>query len=84
MRSRIIVALSLVAGVLSACQTTTPEERRAADEARCASYGFRRGTDGFANCLQKIDLDRSAERRAFRYGYDGGPWGWDRPVVVYR
>ncbi|MBY3462657.1 hypothetical protein HFN80_01230 [Rhizobium laguerreae] len=59
----ITVMATIVAG-LSACQTMTPEERRAADEQRCLSYGFRRGTDGFATCLQRIDLDRRAESRA--------------------
>ncbi|MGZ2502788.1 hypothetical protein EHI47_15895 [Rhizobium leguminosarum] len=65
MRIRLFITVmaTIVAG-LSACQTMTPEERRAADEQRCLSYGFRRGTDGFATCLQRIDLDRRAESRA--------------------
>ncbi|NKL87318.1 hypothetical protein [Rhizobium leguminosarum] len=65
MRLRLLITVmaTIVAG-LSACQTMTPEERRAADEQRCLSYGFRRGTDGFATCLQRIDLDRRAESRA--------------------
>ncbi|MBW8787038.1 hypothetical protein [Rhizobium sp.] len=60
----LITALATIVAGLSACQTMTPEERRAADEQRCLSYGFRRGTDGFATCLQRIDLDRRAESRA--------------------
>lgn len=84
MSARCTALIALFAAVLSGCQTVTPEERRAADEKRCASYGFRRGTDNFATCLQRIDLDRNAERRAFRYGYDTGPWDWNRPVVIYR
>ncbi|MGR9134756.1 hypothetical protein [Rhizobium leguminosarum] len=65
MRIRLLITVmaTIVAG-LSACQTMTPEERRAADEQRCLSYGFRRGTDAFATCLQRIDLDRRAESRA--------------------
>ncbi|MGR4844583.1 hypothetical protein ACIPSK_18480 [Rhizobium sp. LARHSG275] len=59
-----ITALAAIVAGLSACQTMTPEERRAADEQRCLGYGFRRGTDGFATCLQRIDLDRRAESRA--------------------
>ncbi|KQV68129.1 hypothetical protein [Rhizobium sp. Root1220] len=46
---------------LSACQTMTPEERRAADSRQCLSYGFKRGTDGFATCLQRIDIARQAQ-----------------------
>jgi hypothetical protein len=42
----------------------TPEERRAIDNQTCSSYGFRRGTDAFANCLLDLDLDRRAASRA--------------------
>ncbi len=69
----ILLALPLL--VLAGCQTVTPEERRERDEARCADYGFRRGTDAFAACLQRIDLSRSADRRARLYDdpfYVGG------------
>ncbi|MBB3521134.1 MULTISPECIES: hypothetical protein [Rhizobium] len=64
MRTAVLITLLAAITGLSACQTMTPEERRAADEQRCLSYGFRRGTDGFATCLQRIDLDRRAESRA--------------------
>ena len=43
--------LAALAIGLSACQTMTPEERRAADERQCLGYGFKRGTEGFATCL---------------------------------
>jgi hypothetical protein len=69
------VFLGLAAG---ACATVTPEEQRRADESRCISYGFHRGTDAFSKCLQDIDLDRSADRRADRiYDYPvyGPGWG---------
>ncbi|OJV09880.1 MULTISPECIES: hypothetical protein [unclassified Bosea (in: a-proteobacteria)] len=66
----------LLALLCSGCVTL--EERRAADEARCRSYGFRPGTEGFANCLLQVDLDRSAERRyqfeRFDADFGGGPW----------
>ncbi|RIY02425.1 hypothetical protein D3218_03340 [Aureimonas flava] len=66
---RPILALALLAPLtLAACATVTPAERRAADEARCRDYGFRPGTDAFAACLQRIDLDRSETRRARLYG----------------
>ncbi|MDL2401032.1 hypothetical protein [Rhizobium mayense] len=77
---RIFPALSLivVALVLSACQTA--EEIRAADEARCSSYGFRRGTENFANCLMNQDLSRRADQRAFMESNDDFFWG--PPYVV--
>lgn len=66
----------LLALLCSGCVTL--EERRAADEARCRSYGFRAGSEGFANCLLQIDLDRSAERRyqfdRFDASFGDGPW----------
>ncbi|MBB3133860.1 hypothetical protein FHS26_001573 [Rhizobium pisi] len=80
----ITVMTTIIAG-LSACQTMTPEERRAADEQRCLSYGFRRGTDGFATCLQRIDLDRRAESRAQSAELmDSMAWDLNNGPYVYR
>ncbi|HXV29766.1 MAG TPA: hypothetical protein VD840_05480 [Sinorhizobium sp.] len=79
-----ILTLAAAGLLLAACQTMTPEERRARDASTCVSYGFRRGTDAFATCLQRIELDRRAESRAFRYHSDAMLWGWDRPVIVER
>ncbi len=86
MHFRKTLSLTILGSLLfvSSCATMTPEERRAADEKTCLSYGFRRNTDALATCLQRIELDRRAESRAFRYGGDPMMWGWDRPVVVYR
>jgi hypothetical protein len=55
--------LAATAVGLSACQSMSPEERRAADNRQCMSYGFKRGTDAFATCLQRIDLERQARAR---------------------
>lgn len=73
-----IPALFLLA-LIAGCTTMTPEERRAADESECVDYGFRRGSEAFAECLQRIDLDRRAERRASVASFE-----WSRPIVVYR
>ncbi|MFN3764876.1 MAG: hypothetical protein ACK4R3_04835 [Aliihoeflea sp.] len=78
MRSAVLVFLAVS---LAACTTITPEERRALDDEACRAYGFRTGTDAFAACLQRIDLDRRAEARASRAEFDR----WSRtPAVVYR
>lgn len=61
MRIGLVAALGLAA-LGSGCVTLA--ERRAFDEEQCRGYGFRAGTDAFAQCLQEIDLDRSASRRA--------------------
>ena len=69
MRAGQVAAIAVLAALLGGCQTMTPEERRAADEKTCLSYGFRLGTDNFATCLQRIDLDRRADlRRSSREG----------------
>ncbi|WP_185983511.1 hypothetical protein [Aureimonas mangrovi] len=78
MRAR-FAAFTLVLATLAGCTTMTPAERRAADEASCRDYGFRNGTDAFAECLQRIDLSREADRRAWR---NNDPF-YGRPSVVY-
>ena len=61
MRARTVLMLfmaAFVAGCVSA------EEQRALDEAKCQSYGFTERNDAFAECLQRIELDRRAEFRS--------------------
>lgn len=74
-----IVPTLIVLAVLAGCTTMTPEERRAADEETCREYGFRKGSEAFAECLQRIELDRRAERRANMASFE-----LSRPIVVYR
>ncbi len=84
MRSKILIAVCLAA-LAGGCTTMTPQERRAADEAQCRSYGFTRKNDAFAECLQRIDLERRALRRADASSFDRSfydPWSY-RPVIVY-
>lgn len=69
----ISVPILVILGVASGCTTITPEEQRAADEAKCRSYGFIRKNDSFAECMQRLDLDRRAERRSDSIVYRD-PW----------
>lgn len=69
-----LALLSCLAVLLAGCMTA--EERRAADEARCRSYGFTKKNDEFAACLQRIDMERRAFRR-YQVAID--PLG--RPVI---
>jgi hypothetical protein len=62
--------LAVLAG-LAAC--ATPEELHAEDEARCAGYGFQRGTIEFANCMQRESILR---RYAPIYGPPPFGFGW--------
>ncbi|MCA0277195.1 MAG: hypothetical protein LCH86_14430 [Proteobacteria bacterium] len=72
------ILLLLTAAVLAGC--VSAEEQRARDEAKCRSYGFSQRNDAFAECLQRIDLDRRAEFRDRQTAFDD----WNRPVVIYR
>lgn len=58
-----VTALVLAASLGAGCTSMSPAERGAADDAKCASYGFKPRTNAFAECRQRIDLDRSADRR---------------------
>jgi hypothetical protein len=72
------ISVLLLATLLAGCLTS--EEQRAADEAKCRSYGFTKKNDAFAECLQRIDLARRAELRDRSFFDDD----WDDPVIVYR
>lgn len=69
-----------LAALVAGCTTMTPQERRAADEAECRSYGFKRQNDAFAECLQRLELDRRAARRSIA-AID--PWP-QPPIIIYR
>lgn len=77
MRPAVLSVLALAA--LAGCTTMTPEERRAADEETCRSYGFTQRNDAFAECLQRLELDRRAARRANMVAMEQ-----QRPIVIYR
>lgn len=84
--SPVWIALLLVAG----CQSMTPEERRAADEQTCREFGFKKRNDAFAACMQRLELDRRAQRRANQAEFDEFQrdfWyqrHYRRPVIIYR
>lgn len=75
MRLPALLALAVLAG----CTTITPEQQREADEETCRAYGFTRKNDAFAECLQRIELDRRAAQRAV-FQYD--PWLFAPPPRV--
>jgi hypothetical protein len=77
MKLKLATLITLVA--IAGCTTMTPEERRAADEAQCRDYGFKPRTDAFAECLQRIQLDRHAQQRANMASFER-----TQPVVIYQ
>lgn len=72
------ILLLLSAVLLAGC--VSAEEQRARDEEKCRAYGFAKRNDAFAECLQRIELDRRAEFRSNQRAFDD----WNRPHVVYR
>lgn len=61
-----IVAVALLAGCSTtpALQGPTPEMIAAADNERCIGYGFKPGTDAYADCRLRIEEARQANYRA--------------------
>ncbi|MBB6011437.1 hypothetical protein MIC97_11755 [Aquamicrobium sp. NLF2-7] len=76
LRTITVIGLGLF---LSGCMTV--EQQRTADEEKCRSYGFTRKNDAFAECLQRLELDRRAAARENRY-VDPFPRVIYRPVYV--
>ena len=72
----IVATVAIVLPLLGGC--VTPTEQRASDDGRCRQYGFRPGTDAFAECRQRIDLDRSADKREFLNRPSYGGFGYGR------
>ncbi len=72
-----LLALAVMAALLPLLDgCVSPEELRRQDEATCAGYGFRPGTNEFAACLQRESLARRYAVPPLPYGpYWGPPWG---------
>ncbi len=67
-----IAALVTLAGCVS------DAELRQQDEAQCASYGFKPGTDAFATCLQQENLGRRYRLDQMQM-WPGPPYWWSMP-----
>lgn len=59
-----ILFASLVAGCSTMGAAPTIEQVAANDDAQCLSYGFKFGTDGYANCRLQLQQSRAANARA--------------------
>lgn len=57
------VLLALVPLAVAGC--VSAEDQRAMDQEKCASFGYRRGTDSFADCMMKQSVQRDADERRF-------------------
>lgn len=73
---RLALALT-AAAALAGC--VSDAELRQHDEAQCASYGFKPGTDAFAQCLQQENLARRYQLEQYQ-AWPGPPYWWNMPV----
>ncbi|MBE1162580.1 hypothetical protein [Dyella acidiphila] len=53
-----MIVLLLVFAATAGCETVSPQQQHAADQAKCAGYGYQPGTDQFAHCMMKVDTRR--------------------------
>ncbi|AXE31538.1 hypothetical protein DK842_17515 [Chromobacterium phragmitis] len=58
----LLIAAAIGAPILAAC--ASPEEIRAMDQRACSGYGFKPGTDTYANCMMKQADKRDQDMRA--------------------
>lgn len=58
MRIVLFALLALFGLSLSGCATVSPEEQHFSDQSQCANYGYKPGTNQFANCMMKLDTRR--------------------------
>lgn len=64
----------LLALLLAGCQTT--QERLAADDAQCRSYGTKPGDPGYIQCRMNLDNNRATVAASERFGNSGGLVGF--------
>jgi hypothetical protein len=58
MRSYVLVPMVCALFGLASCETVTPQQQHAADQEKCAGYGYQPGTPQFANCMMTVDTRR--------------------------
>lgn len=73
------IAALLTIFALAGCETVTPRERLQMDRGHCRAIGFPDHTVPMAECVQRMELDRHADRRANRVAMDR--WMYDRPYA---
>lgn len=60
-----LIALALLTGaLLSGCMGRSPQERYAEAQNACTSYGFKSGTDAYAQCMMELDIAMAQQDQA--------------------
>lgn len=57
----VIFSLFLGTTALTGCQSVSPQEQHAADEATCSGYGYQPASRAFADCMMNVDIRRQDE-----------------------
>ena len=57
MRGVLFCSMLLAFAGTASCATDSPQQH-ADDQAKCAGYGYQKGTDQFADCMMKLDSRR--------------------------
>jgi len=59
-----VAALLAAAFFLVGCQTTrpTPEQISAEQDAKCQSFGYQKGSTGYASCRQSLYMEEQRQR----------------------
>ena len=60
LKKSVWMALAVLSLVLSGCMTA--QERLAADDAKCQSYGAPAGSPGYVNCRMQLEQNRANAR----------------------
>lgn len=68
MRTLLVAATALM---LAGCSSlgASPAQIAQADQNKCLGYGFKLGTDAYAQCRQQLDLERQADNRDRRKAF---------------
>ena len=69
-KTAIIAAILIGGGALVGCSTITPQQQLQIDKSRCQDIGFANRSVPMAECVQRYELDRRADRRARQAALD--------------
>lgn len=70
--TRQVLGLLLMAAFLAGCVSPGELRRDAEDERACTSYGFKQGTDGYAQCRLELARNRAISNSESRSSSETG------------
>lgn len=70
--ARRVLGMLLIAAFLAGCVSPGDLRREAEDERACTSYGFKQGTDGYAQCRLELARNRAISESSSRSSSEAG------------